>query len=105
MCSSHPYTCCSKAWLALLQLPVPVSSFLLLPIPCASFSLPLPSLPSPAPPPYFSCSEAWLALLQLPIPADILRKVLVRLHSAVLPNMTNPLLLSDFLTFSLNQGE
>jgi U3 small nucleolar RNA-associated protein 19 len=50
-------------------------------------------------------SDAWLALLQLPIPADICRKVLLRLHSSVIPNMASPLMLSDFLTYSLNQGE
>ncbi len=61
------------------------------------------------PPPHFlslslSLSEAWLALLQMPIPSDIFRKVLLRLHSSVMPNMVNPILLSDFLTYALNQG-
>ena len=50
------------------------------------------------------CSDAWLSFLQLPIPADLYRKVLLRLHSHVMPHLPNPLLLSDFLTFSLDQG-
>lgn len=49
-------------------------------------------------------SEAWLAVLQLPVPQDLYHKVLLRLHSSVIPNMTSPNMLADFLTFSLNQG-
>lgn len=50
-------------------------------------------------------SEAWLAFLQLPsVPSDILRKVLLRLHASVIPNMTDPVMLSDFLTHALDQG-
>jgi len=49
-------------------------------------------------------SAAWLAFLQMPLPNDIYKKVLVSVHAAVLPNLSNPLLLSDFLTKSLDQG-
>ena len=48
--------------------------------------------------------EAWLSLLALPLPADAYRRVLVRLHDLVIPHLSNPLLLSDFLTASLDRG-
>lgn len=48
--------------------------------------------------------EAWLSLLALPLPEDGYKRVLVRLHDLVIPHLTNPLLLSDFLTASLNRG-
>ena len=50
------------------------------------------------------CSEAWLGLLTMPLPSDLLKKVLVQLHSTVMPHMPNPLLLSDFLTRCLDEG-
>ena len=50
------------------------------------------------------CSEAWLGLLRLPLPSDLLKKILVQLHSAVMPNLSNPLLLSDFLSSCLDEG-
>ncbi len=50
------------------------------------------------------CSEAWLGLLTLPLPSDLLKKVLVQLHSTVMPHIPNPLLLSDFLTQCLDEG-
>ncbi len=40
----------------------------------------------------------------MPIPADIYRKVLLRVHASVLPNMTNPVMLADFLTYALDRG-
>lgn len=49
-------------------------------------------------------SKAWLALLQLELPEDIYKKVLSRVHLAVIPHMVNPLLLSDFLTKSIDKG-
>ncbi|GAX81728.1 hypothetical protein CEUSTIGMA_g9156.t1 [Chlamydomonas eustigma] len=49
-------------------------------------------------------SDAWVSFLQMPLPDDIYRKVLLRLHSSVIPKMNNPLLLADFLTYALNQG-
>ena len=50
------------------------------------------------------CSDAWLGLLRLPLPSDLLKKVLVQLHSKVMPSLPNPLLLSDFLSGCLDQG-
>ncbi|KAL6760944.1 CBF/Mak21 family-domain-containing protein [Haematococcus lacustris] len=49
-------------------------------------------------------TEAWLAVLSLPIPDDLLRKVLLRIHESVIPNMLNPNSLADFLTYALDQG-
>jgi len=40
----------------------------------------------------------------MPLPSDLLKKVLVQLHSTVMPHMPNPLLLSDFLTRCLDEG-
>lgn len=49
-------------------------------------------------------SDAWIAVLRMPFPEDILKSVLVRLHSNVIPHMLNPVLLSDFLTASIDAG-
>ena len=49
-------------------------------------------------------ADAWLALLRAPFPPDIYRKVLLGLHSRVVPHMPNPLLLSDFCTASIDRG-
>ena len=51
-----------------------------------------------------SYSDAWMALLRCPLPTDVYRKLLARLHDLVIPNLTTPLLLSDFLTHSLDRG-
>ncbi|WIA11201.1 hypothetical protein OEZ85_011328 [Tetradesmus obliquus] len=48
--------------------------------------------------------DAWLAFLRTDLPHDIYRKVLLKLHSEVLPALVNPLLLSDFLSHSLDRG-
>lgn len=48
--------------------------------------------------------DAWLAFLALPLPTDAYKRVLVRLHDLVIPHLSNPLLLCDFLTASLDQG-
>lgn len=49
-------------------------------------------------------SAAWLSLLSLPLPDDIYRKVLAKLHDGIIPHLFNPLLLSDFLSLSLDKG-
>ncbi|XP_033627834.1 nucleolar complex protein 4 homolog isoform X1 [Asterias rubens] len=49
-------------------------------------------------------SDSWLVFLGLPLPPSVYKKTLVILHDAVMPHMTNPLLLTDFLTFSYNIG-
>ena len=49
-------------------------------------------------------SEAWLSFLQLrSLPQDIIKKTLIRLHSSIIPHMTSPVMLSDFLSHSLDQ--
>lgn len=49
-------------------------------------------------------STAWLAFLALPLTSEVHKKVLLNLHSNVLPHMTDPKLLMDFLTDSYNTG-
>ncbi len=65
-----------------------------------TFLFPQPQNPIPTAP----RSDAWLAFLRLELPDDTYRRVLTRLHDAVLPAVFNPLLLSDFLTYSLDKG-
>lgn len=48
--------------------------------------------------------NAWLALLRCELPPDAYRRVLVRMHDAIIPSMPNPLLLADFLSASVDQG-
>jgi len=45
-----------------------------------------------------------LQFLQLPLPKDVYKRVLLRMHSHVLPHLRSPLLLSDFLTRSYDVG-
>lgn len=49
-------------------------------------------------------SSAWVQFLQFKLTSSLYRSVLVILHDKVMPYMTNPLLLSDFLTESYNVG-
>lgn len=49
-------------------------------------------------------SSAWLGFLALPLTSEVHKKVLLNLHSDVLPHMTEPKLLMDFLTDSYNTG-
>ncbi|KAL6782389.1 hypothetical protein ACKKBG_A06605 [Auxenochlorella protothecoides x Auxenochlorella symbiontica] len=49
-------------------------------------------------------SEAWLAFLRLPLPADIHDRVLEALPDRVMPGLSNPLLLCDFLARALDGG-
>lgn len=49
-------------------------------------------------------SDAWMSFLRLDLPDDAYRKALSRLHDLVIPNLVDPLLLSDFLTHSLDKG-
>lgn len=49
-------------------------------------------------------NKAWLAFLRLPLPFDVYKKVLAQLHKRVIPFLSNPILLSDFLTNSYNVG-
>lgn len=49
-------------------------------------------------------STTWMSFLRLDLPEDVYKKVLVHLHDLVIPACFNPLLLSDFLTHSLDKG-
>ncbi|KAI3804257.1 hypothetical protein L1987_25672 [Smallanthus sonchifolius] len=49
-------------------------------------------------------SKAWMAFLTLPLPIDVYKEVLATLHQAVIPYLSNPILLCDFLTRSYDIG-
>ena len=49
-------------------------------------------------------SQAWLAFLARDLPPDVLAGVLECMHEEVLPHVTNPLLLAEFLTGALDAG-
>ncbi|KAK2376926.1 protein NUCLEOLAR COMPLEX ASSOCIATED [Trifolium repens] len=49
-------------------------------------------------------TKAWIAYLRLPLPLDVYKEVLVNLHQAVMPHLSNPVILSDFLTRSYDVG-
>lgn len=49
-------------------------------------------------------TTTWLTFLRLPLPVMVYKKVLAQLHKTVIPNVSNPILLSDFLTDSYNKG-
>ncbi|KAJ3083512.1 hypothetical protein HDU99_009005, partial [Rhizoclosmatium hyalinum] len=50
------------------------------------------------------CSEAWLGYLKIPMTVEIYKKVLLVIHKTVIPQLTQPTLLIDFLTDSYNAG-
>uniref|UniRef100_A0A0D6R492 CCAAT-binding factor domain-containing protein n=1 Tax=Araucaria cunninghamii TaxID=56994 RepID=A0A0D6R492_ARACU len=49
-------------------------------------------------------SKAWMSFLRLPLPLDVYKKILADLHKTVVPYLTSPILLSDFLTRSYDIG-
>ena len=49
-------------------------------------------------------SECWLKLLKLPLNEEMYKKVLLILHKRILPHLSEPKLLMDFLTDSYNVG-
>jgi U3 small nucleolar RNA-associated protein 19 len=49
-------------------------------------------------------SSCWLALLKLPMSEEMYKKILLILHKRILPHMSQPKLLMDFLTDSYNIG-
>ena len=49
-------------------------------------------------------SDCWLAFLRLPQTAEIYTLLLGRMEKHVLPNLTNPLLLADYLTQAYDAG-
>ncbi|KAL8549552.1 hypothetical protein ACS0TY_008402 [Phlomoides rotata] len=49
-------------------------------------------------------TKAWISFLRLPLPLDVYKEILVTLHQAVIPYLSNPIMLSDFLTRSYDIG-
>ncbi|KAF3434879.1 hypothetical protein FNV43_RR21966 [Rhamnella rubrinervis] len=49
-------------------------------------------------------TKAWISFLRLPLPLDVYKAVLVSLHEAVIPYLSNPIMLCDFLTRSYDIG-
>ncbi|KAL2512577.1 CCAAT-binding factor [Abeliophyllum distichum] len=49
-------------------------------------------------------TKAWISFLQLPLPLDVYKEVLVTLHQDVIPHLSKPIMLCDFLTRSYNIG-
>lgn len=49
-------------------------------------------------------TKAWISFLKLPLPLDVYKEVLVTLHQEVMPHLSNPILLCDFLTRSYDIG-
>lgn len=49
-------------------------------------------------------TKAWISFLRLPLPVDVYKEVLVNLHQVVIPHLSNPLMLCDFLTQSYDIG-
>ncbi|KAK4273649.1 hypothetical protein QN277_016999 [Acacia crassicarpa] len=49
-------------------------------------------------------TKAWISYLRLPLPLDVYKEVLVNLHQAVIPHLTKPNMLCDFLTRSFDVG-
>ncbi|XP_033110942.1 nucleolar complex protein 4 homolog B-like [Anneissia japonica] len=49
-------------------------------------------------------SNAWLSFLLLSLPLHVYKKVLFMMHDKIIPNMSSPVMLTDFLTASYNIG-
>ncbi|OMO99001.1 CCAAT-binding factor [Corchorus capsularis] len=49
-------------------------------------------------------TKAWISFLRLPLPIDVYKEVLATLHQAVIPHLSNPIILCDFLTRSYDIG-
>ncbi|KAG5582080.1 hypothetical protein H5410_052707 [Solanum commersonii] len=49
-------------------------------------------------------TKAWISFLRLTLPVDVYKEVLVNLHQVVIPYLSNPLMLCDFLTQSYDIG-
>jgi len=48
--------------------------------------------------------DAWLAFLKLPLTVPIYKRVLLIINKRIIPFMTNPVRLIDFLTDAYNEG-
>ena len=49
-------------------------------------------------------SDAWVALMRVELPGDVLKSILSKLHTDILPHLTQPLLLADILTACYDRG-
>eukprot|EP01134_Creolimax_fragrantissima_P002675 CFRG2675T1 len=49
-------------------------------------------------------TNCWRALLRRALPLDVYKRILMRLHTDIMPHLTNPRLLIDFLTNAYDQG-
>ncbi|KAF0894507.1 hypothetical protein E2562_039433 [Oryza meyeriana var. granulata] len=49
-------------------------------------------------------SKAWISFLKLPLPLDVYKEVLATIHQNIIPSMSNPAILCDFLTRSYDIG-
>ncbi|XVE49604.1 hypothetical protein DITRI_Ditri01bG0095400 [Diplodiscus trichospermus] len=49
-------------------------------------------------------TKAWISFLRLPMPVNIYKEVLATLHQTVIPYLSNPIILCDFLTRSYDIG-
>lgn len=49
-------------------------------------------------------SECWIKFMKLPLKEEMYKKILLILHKRILPHLTEPKLLMDFLTDSYNVG-
>src|SRR4051812_15723068 len=49
-------------------------------------------------------SACWVALLKRRFPADVYKSVLAQMHTRILPRLTNPLVMADFLTDAYDIG-
>jgi U3 small nucleolar RNA-associated protein 19 len=47
----------------------------------------------------------WLAYMRMPLTNDLYKKTLLIMHKRIIPHMTDPRLLMDFLTDSYNAGK
>jgi U3 small nucleolar RNA-associated protein 19 len=49
-------------------------------------------------------TKAWISFLRLPLPIDVYKEVLASIHLTVIPHLSNPTMLCDFLTKSYDIG-
>ncbi|KAL3850885.1 hypothetical protein ACJIZ3_012767 [Penstemon smallii] len=49
-------------------------------------------------------TKAWIAFLSLPLPLDVYKEVLVMLHQTVIPHLSSPIMICDFLIRSYDIG-
>ncbi|KAH9608980.1 hypothetical protein KSS87_020933 [Heliosperma pusillum] len=49
-------------------------------------------------------TKAWMTFLRLPLPLEVFKEVLVNMHQTVIPFLSNPAMLCDFLTRSYDIG-